>query len=131
MKKGNTISARYNFTLRAIRNQGFRVSAFNGNIFATHPDTKEILFQGDLEAAEKWILNNNEHHPIATPPEPTTTQKPGFWQGIVFAALSLAFSQIAIFGNFPGHSHFGPFAILFLFLAICGAKKMRKKENKF
>lgn len=118
MKKQPTISARYDFVIRAIRAQGFRVSAYNGYIFATHPQSKEIIFQGNLETAENWITGEEFSNPETTQPEPPARKDPGFWWGIVFAILSLVFSQIAIHGEFPGVPFFGVFAILFLFLAV-------------
>tara|TARA_R110000772_G_scaffold268565_2_gene396237 strand:+ start:19202 stop:19582 length:381 start_codon:yes stop_codon:yes gene_type:complete len=126
MKKTTTISARYNFAIRAIRAQGFRVSAYNGYIFATHPDTKEIVFSGGLDDAEKWIIEIDDKAPDLCLEVPLT-QDPGFWQGIVFAILALVFSQIAIFGGFPYGFPFGPFAILFLFLAIFRVERKKQK----
>lgn len=118
MKKTTTkISARYDFTLRAIRAQGYRVSAFNGHIFATHPESKQIVFSGNLEAAEEWVLGSGPQTTPA-PPELPVTQDPGFWAGIVFGLLALGLSQVAIFCSPSFGVVCGPLSIVFLLLAI-------------
>lgn len=123
------ISKRYDFTLKAICAQGFNVTCHANAIVVTIPDTGQSVFEGDIGAAEKWLLGT-DHSP---PPfcelncrcKYVPSERPPFRRN---ACILFAFCIIIMLGAIfvdhnPGTFLLGLPGVLFFILAFFNTAK--------
>lgn len=127
MKTESEISKEYNFIYRVIRAQGFRVAFFKNKFIVTHPDTREVCFSGDIDAAKRWLIESPVPQPQLTEEEKDHRDAVQF--GLVCLYLLIAFTCTTLAVMMDGNQYsttLGAFGFAFYLLAIF----RRSRKNK-
>ena len=126
-------SKQYTATIKGIQSQGFNVIATVEKILVICPKTKRQVFEGNIEAAEEWLLEGDFGfpEPIKIPAQYQPIERPPFRRNacILFALCVLIYLGAAI-AEQPLASLLGFFGLIPFSLGVNYALKHFAWEKK-